>query len=142
MAAFHFHIGQYYVERDHGAYWELPHHAASPLPGWITDLYDKSVSSTKRANLRILLTEMQKLLASREFEQIDLLLLNTELTRLPGEIVMGLYRASAPAKHKLRNWEAGASRALEELRRRGLPADSIMIGLFSRPNDAPPEPDT
>ncbi len=109
--------------------------AAPVLPQWLGYLYGEPGARATRDQLRILLTEMRTMLIDQNFEMIDSVLRGADLGRLPAEVVMGLYRTAAPAKGHLENWRPGVTRALAELRRRGLPAESIMVGLLDKADE-------
>jgi hypothetical protein len=117
------------------ASWQPSSPVQSTIPVWVTDFYKESASRASRSSLKVLFTEVGSLLRHGETNALDRVLASIEMRRLPPELVMGIVRATYVARGRLPSWKAARTRAVSELKRRGLPADDIMVGLLADTDD-------
>jgi hypothetical protein len=87
---------------------------------------------TKRASSDALLALVEglfQLIGSRRFTEIDLLLQTAEPSEVAPEVSVGLLRVTSNYEGYLRHWRPFLQKTKQELKRRGLPSDPILVGL-------------
>jgi hypothetical protein len=70
-----------------------------------------------------------ELIGLRRFDQVDLLLKSADPALVAPEVAVGILRATSNYSHSLPNWPTFLKKTREELKKRGLQPDPILIGL-------------
>lgn len=93
---------------------------------WIEDLYS---DETPRGKVVVMAASFMALLQQKDFATIDSILAGVDWDRLSPVAICGMVRYPFAAREHLANWVPAVQKAYDELARRGLDADQIMMGL-------------